>query len=215
MSLMSWLKAKKHHSSKGALARARNAFRTTTMPLISPRRGRRLLRREQLFAVVRESLIRGGVLSTSYTFKVLNLDSNGDSFIVLVDLALPAQSLPDEFLLEIERWIQQSAKARHTMEVRAIYWRRKPSPEQVGQALRASMTAQARRESGDTAIPRPPVAQVRGASERVSEDEVRAFRDALTAPPPSAFRHPLDPQLPMPEAVSDFAALSDTQSGKL
>ncbi|MGC4396832.1 hypothetical protein [Hydrogenophaga sp. T2] len=223
MSFMSWLQARKpgNAKSKNAFDRARNAFRTTTMPLISPRRGRRLLRREQLFGVVRESLIRGGVLSTSYSFKVLNLDSNGDSFIVLVDLALPAQSLPDEFLLEIERWIQQSAKARHTMDVRAIYWRRKPSPEQVGQALRASVAAQTRRESAlrpepmDTSIPRPPVSRSAGPAQRVSEDEVRAFRAAMTAPPEPAFRHPHEPQLPMPEAMSDFAALSETQHGKL
>ncbi|MBL0918698.1 MAG: hypothetical protein IBJ14_08350 [Hydrogenophaga sp.] len=217
---MSWLQARKSANGKGkgksALARARNAFRTTTMPLISPRRGRRLLRREQLFGVVRESLIRGGVLSTSYSFKVLNLDSNGDSFIVLVDLALPAQSLPDEFLLEIERWIQQAGKARHTMDVRAIYWRRKPSPEQVGQALRASMVAQTRRgEAADTSIPRPPASTSHGPAEHVGEDEVRAFREALAAPPTTAYRHPREPQLPMPEAVSDFAALSDTQHGKL
>lgn len=216
MSLMSWLQARKPANSKGALARARNAFRTTTMPLMSPRRGRRLLRREQLFTVVRESLIRGGVISTSYSFKVLNLDGNGDSFIVLVDLALPAQSLPDEFLLEIERWIQQSAKARHTMDVRAIYWRRKPSPEQIGQALRAAMSAQTRRADGmDTSIPRPPVSASQGPAERVGEDEVRAFREALAAPPSSAYRHPKEPHLPAPEAVSDFAALSDTQHGKL
>jgi hypothetical protein len=217
MSFMSWLQARKsaNGKGKGALARARNAFRTTTMPLISPRRGRRLLRREQLFGVVRESLIRGGVLSTSYTFKVLNLDSNGDSFIVLVDLALPAQSLPDEFLLEIERWIQQSAKARHTMDVRAIYWRRKPSPEQVGQALRAAMAAQTRRDAAGTSIPRPPASAARGPAEQVSDDEVRAFREALAAPPTTAYRHPREPQLPMPETVSDFAALSDTQHGKL
>ncbi|MGV3499117.1 MAG: hypothetical protein ACO1OR_09860 [Hydrogenophaga sp.] len=155
------------------------------------------------------------MLSTSYSFKVLNLDSNGDSFIVLVDLALPAQSLPDEFLLEIERWIQQSAKARHTMDVRAIYWRRKPSPEQVGQALRAAMVAQTRRENADTSIPRPPASGTLGPAEQVSDDEVRAFREALAAPPSTAYRHPREPQLPMPEAVSDFAALSDTQHGKL
>lgn len=215
MSLMSWLQARKSSNGKGALARARNAFRTTTMPLISPRRGRRLLRREQLFGVVRESLIRGGVLSTSYSFKVLNLDNNGDSFIVLVELALPAQSLPDEFLLEIERWVQQSAKARFTMDVRAVYWRRKASPEQVGQALRAAMSAQTRRDSPDTSIPRPPTASARGVGEKVGADEVKAFREALSAALPPAYRHPREPQLQMPEAVSDFAALSDTQHGKL
>ena len=167
MSFMSWFQTRKSdHKGKSALERARNAFRETTMPLISPRRGRRLLRREQVFGVVRESLIRGGVLSTSYSFKVLALDNNGDSFLVLVDLALPAQAMPDEYLLEIERWVQESAKARHTMEVRAVYWRRKPSPEQVGQALKAAMATQARRESelysGATAIPRPKVAPSRG-----------------------------------------------------
>ena len=99
------------------LRSARRGFSQTTLPLISPRRGRRILRREQLFAVVRESLIRGGVLSTSYEFKVLTLDANGDGFLVLIDLALPATSMPDEYLLEIERWIQSSARARHGMEV--------------------------------------------------------------------------------------------------
>ena len=86
------------------------AFRETTLPLISPRRGRRILRREQLYSVVRESLIRAGVLSTSYEFKVLALDANGDGFLVLIDLALPAEAIPDEYLLEIERWVQTSAQ---------------------------------------------------------------------------------------------------------
>lgn len=224
MSLMSWFQSRKAGggSNKSALERARHAFRETTMPLISPRRGRRLLRREQVFGVVRESLIRGGVLSASYSFKVLALDSNGDKFLVLVDLALPAQAMPDEYLLEIERWIQESAKARHTMEVRAVYWRRKPSPEQVGQALRAAMATQARREtelysasSSATAIPRPPVVVNRGPAQAVGADEVQAFRDALSAAPAPAYRHPKEPQLPMPEAVSDFAALSETQHGRL
>jgi len=217
MSFLNWLSARKPFSGKGAFARARHAFRETTMPLISPRRGRRLLRREQLFGVVRESLIRGGVLSTSYSFKVLNLDANGDTFIALVDLALPAQAMPDEFLLEIERWIQQSAKSRHAMDVRGVYWRRKATPEQVGQALRAAVPAQTRREAPDTSIPRPSVSASRAPAQAVSEDEVRAFREAITSLPAATMRHPKEPQLPMPtpEAVSDFAALSDTQHGKL
>jgi len=124
MSLFSWLQAKKTSPlRKPGAARARRGFAQTNLPMISPRRGRRILRREQLFSVVRESLIRGGVLSTSYEFKVLTLDANGDSFLVLIDLALPAEVMPDEYLLEIERWIQSSAQSRHTMEVRSVYWR--------------------------------------------------------------------------------------------
>lgn len=220
MSIMSWLQPRKSNGKgKSALERARNAFRETTMPLMSPRRGRRLLRREQVFGVVRESLIRGGVLSASYSFKVLALDNNGDSFLVLVDLALPAQAMPDEYLLEIERWVQESAKARHTMEVRAVYWRRKPSPEQVGQALKAAMTTQARRESelynDGASIPRPRTSPVRGPVQAVAEDELKAFRDALTAAPARPVRQPKDAHVPVPEAMSDFAALSETQHGRL
>jgi hypothetical protein len=115
MFLLNWLQAKKTRPlRKSGPTRARRGFAQTNLPLISPRRGRRILRREQLFSVVRESLIRGGVLSTSYEFKVLTLDANGDSFLVLIDLALPAEVMPDEYLLEIERWIQSSAsRATH------------------------------------------------------------------------------------------------------
>jgi hypothetical protein len=81
--------------------------------------------------------------------------------------------------------------------------------------LRAAMVAQTRRENADTSIPRPPASGTLGPAEQVSDDEVRAFREALAAPPSTAYRHPREPQLPMPEAVSDFAALSDTQHGKL
>lgn len=44
-------------------------------------------RREKLYAVVRESMTRAGVLTTGYKFKVLSLDSQGRQFIVMVDLA--------------------------------------------------------------------------------------------------------------------------------
>ena len=92
MMLLNWLNTKKTASTrKGTSPRPRKSFGQTTLPLISPRRGRRILRREQLFSVVRESMIRGGVLSSSYEFKVLTLDANGDSFLVLIDLALPAE----------------------------------------------------------------------------------------------------------------------------
>ena len=55
----------------------------------------------------------------------------------------------------------------------------------------------------------------RGPVQAVAEDEVKAFREALTAPPVAPLRHPKEPQLPMPEAMSDFAALSETQHGRL
>ncbi len=230
MSFKNWWFGRKPSDGDSTLARARQAIRNTTLPLISPRRGRRILRREQLFTVIRESLIRGGVLSTSYSFKVLSTDANGDSFLVLIDLALGAKDLPDEYLLEIERWIQRSAQSRHAMEVRSVYWRRRAAPERVGTALRASVAAQTRREAElaretprepvremarDTAIPRPPQPERHQAGQPVTEAEVEAFRQALQAPPAQAYRQARDTPVQPTDVVSDFAALSETQYGKL
>ena len=54
-------------------------------------------------------------------------------------------------------------------------------------ALKAAMATQARREtellSAGTAIPRPRIATGRGPVQAVAEDEVKAFREALTAAP--------------------------------
>lgn len=219
MSFMSWLQAKKSDTSgKGRLARARKSFGQTTLPLISPRKGRRILRREQLFSVVRESLIRAGVLSTSYEFKVLTLDANGDCFLVLIDLALPAEGMPDEYLLEIERWIQQSAKARHGMLVRSVYWRRRASHDQVGVALRAAVSAQTRRDAevfSATAIPKPNIDSSHAPMQALGDDELAAFREVLQSAAKPVMPSPNEAKLPVPESHSDFAALSETQHGKL
>ncbi|WP_302174830.1 hypothetical protein [uncultured Hydrogenophaga sp.] len=218
MSFKNWWFARKPSDGDSTLAKARQAIRNTTLPLISPRRGRRILRREQLFTVIRESLIRGGVLSTSYSFKVLSTDANGDSFLVLIDLALGAKDLPDEYLLEIERWIQRSAQARHAMEVRSVYWRRRPAPDRVGTALRASVAAQTRRDADvvrDTAIPKPAQPERSPHGQPVTEAEVEAFRQALQVPAAQAFRQAKDTPVPPTDVVSDFAALSETQYGKL
>lgn len=230
MSLLRWLQAKKIEpgTSGGTRARMRKAFRETTLPLISPRRGRRILRREQLYSVVRESLIRAGVLSTSYEFKVLALDANGDAFLVLMDLALPAEAIPDEYLLEIERWVQTSARSRHSMQVEAVYWRRKATHDQRGMALKAAVEAQTRREAQaerpeERATALPPVEHMPSheRTQPVARDEVEAFRKALASPampkPPSDAPAPgrvSGGEFP-PELESDFAALSATQYGKM
>lgn len=222
--LFSWLQPNSSSAKRKSkpLRAARRGFSQTTLPLISPRRGRRILRREQLFAVVRESLIRGGVLSTSYEFKVLTLDANGDGFIVLIDLALPAVTMPDEYLLEIEQWIQSSARGRHGMEVRGVYWRRLAEHDQRGIALKAAVTAQRRASSqpapaqpaSATAIPKPPP-HSGNTLQPVAADEVEAFRQALNADPGKRYPVQHVPGVREPESHSDFSALSDTQYGKL
>ena len=220
MSLLRWLQAKKSDAAEGGgRKKPRRSFSQTTLPLISPRRGRRILRREQLFSVVRESLIRAGVLSTSYDFKVLALDSTGDGFLVLVDLALPAEAMPDEYLLEIERWIQSSARSRHSMQVQAVYWRRKAAHDQRGMALKAAVSAQTQREAAltGTAIPAPNMTLSNGRVQSLAPEEVNAFRQALRQPAMPAHRmeSPPDEIEAEPEVHSDFSELSETQYGKL
>lgn len=221
MSLISWLQAKKTGPlPSNAAPRKRKSFGQTTLPLISPRRGRRILRREQLFSVVRESMIRGGVLSTSYEFKVLTLDSNGDSFLVLIDLALPADVMPDAYLLEIERWVQASAQSRHAMAIPSVYWRRKAVHDQRGVALKAAVAAQTQRATSSerpTAIPMPPASRQGVPAQAVEAAEVEAFRQALAAAAPPLRRGPPDTEdlmMPEPESHSDFSALSETQYGR-
>ena len=46
-----------------------------------------MARRELLYGVVREAMVRAGVLSSSYKFKVLSLDARGRQFLVMVDLS--------------------------------------------------------------------------------------------------------------------------------
>lgn len=86
------------------------------------RRSARTERRELLYTAVRDAMVRAGVLSAGYKFKVLSLDQRGSQFLVMVDLA-PEFGAGMERLGEIETLIVQSAKARFGIGVPAVYWR--------------------------------------------------------------------------------------------
>ncbi|WP_240939225.1 hypothetical protein [Diaphorobacter sp. HDW4A] len=79
-------------------------------------------RREALYMVVRDAMVRAGVLSAGYKFKVLSLDQNGQQFVVMIDLAREYGASTAR-LGEIESLITQSAKARFEILVTAVYWR--------------------------------------------------------------------------------------------
>src|SRR5256885_12988789 len=86
------------------------------------RRSERSERREQLYGVVRDVMVRAGVLSASYKFKVLSLDNVGQRFVVMMDLAR-AYASETARLSEIEAMLAQAAKARMGAVVTAVYWR--------------------------------------------------------------------------------------------
>ncbi|MBP7565761.1 MAG: hypothetical protein KA795_07120 [Burkholderiaceae bacterium] len=86
------------------------------------RRSERLDQRERLYSVVRESMVRSGVLSSGYKFKVLSLDARGSQFLVMMDLARELAREPTR-LTEVEGLIAQVAKQRFGIVVTAVYWR--------------------------------------------------------------------------------------------
>ncbi len=113
-------------------------------------RTERTERRERLYAVVREAMVRAGVLSAGYKFKVLSLDQRGHQFMVMVDLAREYGGETVR-LSAIEALIVQTAQARFDIGVTAVYWR---ISDRVGIAAGGSCAGRRCRCSR----PRPPAA---------------------------------------------------------
>lgn len=97
------------------------------------RKNERARLRDMLYNVVRESMVRVGVLSSSFKFKVLATDPRGRKFIVMMDLSRDFGSEISQ-LAEIEALICQAAKARHNIVVSSVYWRAEDqvAPEKAG-----------------------------------------------------------------------------------
>jgi hypothetical protein len=113
-------------SSNGkSLSAANSALQPATgssSQRLEQRRSERNARRELLFQVVRESMVRVGVLSSAFKFKVLALDQRGQTFLVMIDLSAEFAGETDK-LTEIESMISHSAKNRFDLAVQAVYWR--------------------------------------------------------------------------------------------
>jgi hypothetical protein len=162
------------------------------------RKTERLERREQLYAIVRESMTRAGVLSSSYKFKVLSLDSRGRQYLIMMDL--PRQHATETGrLAEIEGLIAKSAKTRFDIVVTAVYWRvneqvtagltrsraaastvtvaaASPAPQAApGLVIAPSVTAPVATEAAP--VPAKP------RFDPLQDDEVAAFKKALASVP--------------------------------
>lgn len=208
MSILSWF------TRKPASAGARNLDPSgllnadATVPLVPGRNGRqmpesapadhaanrkseRMERRELLYTVVRDAMVRAGVLSASYKFKVLSLDQRGSQFLVMMDLAREFGG-DTARLSEIEALIAQTAKSRYDIAVTAVYWRindhvavgipqkaviaSQPTPanSSVAPLLRsapAAGVAATAATAGMAVRPKP--------FDPIADDEVAAFKKAL------------------------------------
>lgn len=125
---------------------------------VEQRRTERNARRELLFQVVRESMVRVGVLSSAFKFKVLALDQRGRTFLVMIDLSSEFAGETDK-LAEIEALIAQTAKTRYELVVQAVYWRFYDTVASGSVAPRAVTSGAPTPMMGVSASVRPPVAQ--------------------------------------------------------
>jgi len=146
------------------------------------RKSERLERRELLYSVVREAMIRVGVLSSKYKFKVLSLDSRGSKYLIMMDLARQHAGEAGR-LAEIESLIAQNAKARHNILVTSVYWR-------VNEHVTSGLTQRPKLDSAPAPLteptPAPAVAQqAKSRFEPLLPTEVEAFKQALSAAPPT------------------------------
>lgn len=160
------------------------------------RRSERSERREQLYGVVRDVMVRAGVLSASYKFKVLSLDNVGQRFVVMMDLAR-AYASETARLSEIEAMLAQAAKARMGAVVTAVYWR----VSDQNAAAQAQVHAAAAVAPARAPRPAQPVAPVAAALEvaapqrrrqdmapfePIDDQEMAAFKMAVAAMPAAA-----------------------------
>jgi hypothetical protein len=147
------------------------------------RKNLRLEKRELLYAVVRESMVRVGMLSSSYKFKVLSLDSKGSQYLIMMDLPVDIANQIEQ-LNEIEEIIKENAQLRHKIEISAVYWRiNQPAMNTGSSRPRVSDDVVTPVSDRDETAFKPANAPLMpGASRRfepIRPDEVKAFKQAL------------------------------------
>lgn len=126
----------------------------------------RASRREQLFALVRENMVRAGVLPSAYKFKILTLDRQALDFIVLCDIQPSAFDSHPNVLAKLESSLKELAHERMNVGVRSVYWRH------------AEVIARSHHSA------KPPAAAPAASEDAVTEDEVLALKRALHAAQP-------------------------------
>ena len=149
------------------------------------RKTARIERRQLLYAVVRDSMIRAGVLATSYKFKVLSLDAAGRQYLVMMDLTDKVASETAR-LAEIESLMVQAAKMRHDILVTAVYWRvndHVTNGLSSGQPIHMSQMSRKAAESKAASQPEIPLLarNLMPRYEPLQQDEVAAFKRALAS----------------------------------
>jgi hypothetical protein len=178
-------------------------------------RAQSLARRGQLYATLRASLLRVGILEASYKFKVLALDQGARQFLVMIDLASSVQHNP-ALLMRVEASIAEQAKLRYDLEVPAVYWRTVEQPGPIpaasaGSAPETDPVEASRPENAEKKSTPDGVldGRSRQGHEPIQTEEILAFKRALsvTAGPPSG-TGPLHRYSPLVTGYEDTQVVS-------
>lgn len=131
-------------------------------------------RREQLYTVVRDAMLRSGVLAASYKFKVLSLDLRGRQFLIMVDLP-NTNALPVAQFMALEHLIAGHAAQQHDLQVKAIYWRVNDL------SVHAPVTPEVHKRHFEPVATRQMSPAKVPVFEPIDQDEVLAFKQAVAA----------------------------------
>lgn len=242
MSILSWLFGKsKPLPQLGGLEAARMppsgaVAGTPAPPAGAPRASMTELkklrqdRRDHLYRVVRDVMLRSEVLASTYKFKVLSLDTQGQQFLVMVDL-LGDTPMGGQRLADIENQVSAMAMQRHKLLVKAVYWRQAATVSAATAATPTTpttsvVTTPASTASSQPAAPGPAPAPVpfdqeaptprgRGGAkpvgfEPIGQDEVLAFKKAIGGAPAPATT-PGQPQVSGLRNAAAMSGFEDTQ----
>ena len=159
----------------------------------------------ELYAVVRDVMVRASVLSAGYKFKVLSLDQRGAQFLVMLDMAPEYAGTPEQGA-ELEGLITDTAKARHDILVTAVYWRMNMLLGQPPTVRSAGTSATSHSLYGDLGsrpapLMRPPAsggapsrpAPLAGAAPTPVAASAPTAAPARTAPAPTGRFDPIEP----------------------
>ncbi len=164
---------------------------------------RKAFRREMLYQSIRESFLSMEVIGSMYKFKVMPVDERHHRFIAMIDVAksfVTGKEARTKSFAALEKLIRANTYKRFGILIEGTYWRVSESESQFDHvAQRRSRAADATSANTPDATPQPTPGQgmahangpkvasfARNAYQPVSDDEAKAFMDALRnglAPP--------------------------------
>lgn len=131
-------------------------------------------RREQICMVVRVTMARLGFVTASYSCKLVKLDSSGNRYIILMQLCLDPELLPDVLTADAEYMLRDRCMSKYGIFVSAVFWRRSDRLAGINQSGRTSKELPSQPSTYDShsgavsstqapALPRPPARERRRA----------------------------------------------------